>query len=141
MNEDEVIEALKTALEGLFPKNCTKCGRKFSTFKEFLLNTAHLGEPIFYDAVSGNTVHCPPYGIVAMFNCSCETTLAVRINELCPVTLNRLLHWVNCEAKKQGVSVDQIMAQIRVKVDNKVLADVSAKASKLSKTKKQKASD
>lgn len=140
MNEEYYIEALKTALEGMFPKICTKCGRRFSTFKEFLLNTSHLGEPIFYDAVSGNTVHCPPYGIVAMFNCSCDTTLAVRITEF-PVTINSLLRWINSDAMKQGVSVDQIMAQIREKVDNKVLADISAKTSKLPKTKKQKASD
>jgi hypothetical protein len=123
MNDEDLIEALKTALESLFPKNCTKCGRRFSTFKEFLLTTAHLGEPIFYDAVNSNNVHCPPYGIVAMFNCNCNTTLAVRINKLCPVPLNILLRWINSEAKRQGVSVEHIMAQIRVKVDNKVLAD------------------
>jgi len=121
LNEEIVIKTLRTSLEKLFPKKCTNCCKQFATIKEFLLNTSHVGEPIFYDLRYGDRVHCPPFGIVRMFNCVCGTTLSLRIHELSVATFIQLQGWIDRESKRQGVSTDQIMAQIRVKIDDMVL--------------------
>ncbi len=121
MNEEIVANILRIALKGLFPRKCPNCCKQFATFKEFLLNTANVGEPVFYDASYGNRVRCPPFGIVSMFNCPCGTTITLRIHELSTGIFDDLLAWVNCEANKQGVSTNQIMIQIMTKVDSMVL--------------------
>src|SRR5881628_3725295 len=50
MNEDEVVQIVRSYIEGLFPRECPQCGLRFGSLREYLQLTTHVGNPISYDA-------------------------------------------------------------------------------------------
>src|ERR1043166_4194430 len=51
VNEDDVVEIVRTYIEGLFPRDCSQCGLRFGSLREYLQLTRYVGRPISYDAM------------------------------------------------------------------------------------------
>ncbi len=62
MTETEVISIMREYLEGLFPKVCRNCHRRYATLRDFLLKTGHVGPAIPYDVELGNWKPLKPIG-------------------------------------------------------------------------------
>ena len=77
MTEAEVIRIMRGHLEGLFPKVCVNCHRRYVTLAEYLLQTDHVGPAIPYDVELGDWNPLRPIGTVTFANCSCGSTLAL----------------------------------------------------------------
>jgi hypothetical protein len=77
MTEDEVITRMRVHLEGLFPKTCPHCRRRFVTLRDYLRNTVHQGSAMCHDAEAGNWRPANPIGAITLANCSCGNTLAL----------------------------------------------------------------
>src|ERR1700728_1462193 len=99
MTEAEVIKAMREHLEGLFPKVCPNCKRRFATLREYLLNTEHLGSAIPYDAEEGDWKPLHPLGTVTYANCRCGTTIALSSDGMPLLKLWRLLNWARITTK------------------------------------------
>ena len=72
MTEAEVIRIMRGHLEGLFPKVCVNCHRRYVTLAEYLLQTDHVGPAIPYDVELGDWNPLRPIGTVTFANCLAE---------------------------------------------------------------------
>ena len=68
---------MRLHLEGLFPKVCGNCQRRFATLKEYLLNTEHVGPSMPYDADAGDWNPLQPVGTMTFANCRCHSTMVL----------------------------------------------------------------
>jgi hypothetical protein len=122
MTEAEVIRAMREYLEGLFPRNCPNCKRRFASLREYLQVTAHQGLPIPYDAQAGDWQPLKPVGTITMANCPCGSTLALSSNEMPLPQLWRLLNWARIETKRRNMNPQQLLAYLRDEICKQVLA-------------------
>ena len=77
VKEDDVIRIMREHLEGLFPKVCSNCGRRFATLREYLLVTEHKDSAMPYDADMGDWKPINPLGTFTYASCPCVNTLAL----------------------------------------------------------------
>lgn len=122
MTEAEVISIVRRHIERQFPKSCTTCGVIFHDLADYLRNTTHLGTPTSYDAEIGEWTPRHPIGTVSVANCRCGTTLAIGSDGLGLWTMIRLLHWARKETRRRGVSIQELLRDIRDKIDAQVLS-------------------
>lgn len=118
MNEQKVIEIIHNFLETKFPHTCPCCGKEFSTLKDFIQNTKSVGSPISYDE---EKLPLKPIGTYAHYNCICGSTVILGSKGMNILTLWRLMLWGRKQARLKGVSMSDILLDIRKKVDKKVL--------------------
>lgn len=123
MTEADVIRAMREHLEGLFPKDCPNCNRRFATLREYLLVTKHLGPPMPYDAEFGDWNPLRPVGTVTLANCPCGTTLTLSSEGMPLVQLWRLLNWARIETKRRGLSPRELLGYLRDEICKQVLAE------------------
>jgi len=122
MTEAEVIQAMREHLEGLFPKTCPNCQRRFVTLREYLQVTTHQGPPIPYDAQFDDWQPMKPIGTVTLANCPCGTTLALSSQGMPLFHLWRLLNWARIETKRRGQTPEELLEYLREKICQEVLA-------------------
>ena len=60
-------------------------------------------------------------GTTSMANCVCGSTLAISSRHMGLTKMWKLLKWARKEKKKRGVSIDDILDDIRKKIDYNVL--------------------
>ena len=77
MTEDQVINIIRTNVEQQFPKSCNACGRRFSSLKEYLQNTVHVGNPHSYDAEIQDWRPQNPLGTYSFSDCKCGNTMVL----------------------------------------------------------------
>ena len=120
MNEDDVVRIVRLYIEGLFPKVCSNCGRRFGSLREYLETTTHLESPVLYDKI---TEHVPsdPLGPMSLANCTCGTTLAVSSRGIPPAQLVELLTWARSESLRRSIDVRELLHHIRDRIDGEVL--------------------
>jgi hypothetical protein len=123
MKELEVIAIVRKHVEQKFPMTCSTCGHRFASLKEYLEYTTHLGNPISYDAESGNWRPWEPVGTLSFANCRCGTTLSLSSHGMGLFTLWRLLRWAREESSCRGISVGELLEDLRKKIDHEVLKD------------------
>jgi hypothetical protein len=123
MTEDEAVRILRKYFEGLFPKVCPNCKRRFATFPEYIETTKRIGRPISYDAELGNWNTAQPIGCVAMANCPCGSTLALGTEGMALPLRLQLLDWVRTEIERRGVSPSELMEHLRDEVRKRALDD------------------
>lgn len=122
MNEEKVVEIVKDYIERQFPKKCKYCNREFRSLKEYLKLTTHVGKPISFDADVGEWKPEKPIGTHSYANCPCGNTLIISSDRMRVRTMWRLLFWAKCESWRRGISTQDLLVDIRKKIDKQVLS-------------------
>lgn len=123
MTEAQVVQLMREHLEGLFPRTCSNCQRRFGTLREYLLNTEHVGSAVPYDALLGNWNPVKPVGIVTYTNCRCGTTLSLSSKGMPLGRLWALLNWARAETRRRGVSPQELLNHLREEICRQVLSE------------------
>ena len=127
MKEKDVIEIMRDHISKQFPKECKCCGKRYNSFAEFVRNTTPVGKPMSYDAEIGDWKPVRPIGTIGMANCSCGSTLVLTSKGMNLITLWKLMNWVRNEAQKRGITVSDLLVELRRTIDIGVLQDESKK--------------
>ena len=121
LSEDQVVNIIQTAVENLFPKDCGACNRRFNSMKEYLENTTHIGQPRSYDADMQDWQPSNPLGTFSFSKCNCGNTLALGSSSVEVETMWQLLAWVKKEGQRRGVSINELLNDLRAKMNAQVL--------------------
>lgn len=113
---------MRDHLEGLFPKDCPNCKRRFATLREYLLNTEHLGPAMPHDADAGDWTPARPVGTMTYANCRCGTTLALSSEGMPLPRLWSLLRWARTETQRRGMTPQELLNHLRDEISKQVLA-------------------
>jgi hypothetical protein len=89
---------------------------------EILRNTTHTGKPVSYDADMGDWKPLRPVGTLSYANGPCGTTLAISTKGMKLVTMWRLMGWARKEIRNRNTDVEELLTQLRQKIDKKVLS-------------------
>jgi hypothetical protein len=123
MTEDQVIQTVRTYVEEQFPKACNLCGYRYNSLKEYLLNTTHVGKPHSYDAEIENWRPQNPLGTYSFADCKCGNTLVIGSSRMSVITMWRLLWWARKEKVKRGMTINELLNDLREKIDTRVLGE------------------
>ena len=123
MNEAEVIRQMREHLEGLFPKYCSNCGRRFDTLRKYLLATTHLGSAMPYDAILGNWRPLIPIGMVTLANCPCGNTLSLTSKGMPLRHFWALMAWAKSETKRRGMTPQELLNYLRDQICMQILSE------------------
>ena len=121
MTEVEAMDTIRGFLAKQFPKTCANCGRRYETLADYVANTTHTGSPISHDADDDDWRPRQPMGSFAMANCTCGNTLAVTSEGMSLAMMWRLLRWVRTETHRRGISTSDLLADLRDKIDRRIL--------------------
>jgi len=122
LTEDQIINIIRENLESQFPKVCTACGYRFCSLKEYIENTDQLGKPRSYDAEAQIWQHHHPMGIFSFSKCkNCENTLTLSSSRTNVATMQQLLGWFKKEVLRRGITINALLDNLRVKIENQVL--------------------
>ena len=121
MSEDEVVQIVRQHIESKFPLTCSKCGHTFSSLKDYLTQTTHVGHPVSYDAEIEDWRPRNPLGTISFANCRCGTTLSISSQGMGLLTIWRLMRWARTESHSRGVSMGELLNDLRKKIDRQVL--------------------
>jgi hypothetical protein len=119
VNEDDVVRIVRSYIEGLFPKVCSGCGKRFGSLREYLQSTSHVGTPIVYEAISGETL-AAPLGPIAHANCACGNTLTIGSEGMPPGQMIVLMEWAKSECNKRSMSIRDLLLHLRDRIDAEV---------------------
>ena len=122
MTEAEVVRIMREHLEGLFPKVCAACKRRYTTLQEYLLNTDQVGPAIPYDVEMGEWSPLHPLGTATFANCRCGNTLALTSDGMPLIQLWSLLNWARHETKRRGLTPQELLNHLRDEITKQVLA-------------------
>jgi hypothetical protein len=117
----EALETVRRHFESLFPKNCSTCGRRFASLREYILSTRRVGRAISYDAELGDWQTQQPIGSLAFANCPCGSTLVLSTEGMPLPQRQALLAWVRDETEKQHVTPSELLERIRNDLRKEVL--------------------
>lgn len=123
MTDDEIIQRIREHFEGLFPKVCPKCGRRFATLREYILDTKRIGTTICHDAEISHWETTRPIGAAAHSNCPFGTTMVLTSEGMQISQINLVLKWIKEETKQRGLSPRELMDYIRDEIRKRVLID------------------
>jgi hypothetical protein len=121
MTETDAIQILYRYHEGLFPKVCHNCGRRYATLREYVVATERLWPASSYDAELDQFDAEQPLGGMAMANCICGSTLALSTRGMPPAQMRALLDWARTEMKVRGLDQKQLSDHLRDEVRRLVL--------------------
>lgn len=121
MNKNQAIKITRKYIESQFPRSCYNCGQTYQNLFEYLIKTKHLGDPIAYDENELKVDQQNPTGVASYANCVCGSTLAITTQSMHLVTYWRLMFWAKIESKRQKISVNELLLQIRQTIDDQVL--------------------
>lgn len=121
MNKSQAIEITRKYIESQFPRTCYNCRRTYRSLSEYLIKTKHLDDPILYDEHERRVEHQNPTGVVSYANCACGSTLAITSQKMDLITYWRLMLWAKREARKQKISISELLRQLRKEIDRQVL--------------------
>lgn len=120
MTEDDVVRIVRLYIEGLFPRVCPNCGRRFVSLRDYLEKTTHLASPILYDDIT-DSVPQNPIGPMSLANCTCGTTMTVSSSGISAAQMIELLTWARTESHRRSISVRELLGHIRDRIDRQVL--------------------
>jgi hypothetical protein len=123
MTDAELIQMLRKFYEGLFPKVCSNCGRRFATLREYIEATQRLWPSLDYDIELGDLKTLKPIGGLAMANCLCGTTMALSTKEMPLSQTHLILEWIRTESERRGSNPTEILDYLRDEVRKQVLAE------------------
>jgi len=121
-SEAEVVQMTLEHIQGLFPRTCPKCKRTFATYREYLLNTKHIGSPISYDAEFEDWKPSRTTGNLSLANCPCGNTMALSSEGMPLEQIWQVLKWVKVEAERRNVEIQKILEHLRTEVGKRGFA-------------------
>ena len=121
MMDEGIIRMLLEYHEGLFPKNCPNCRRRFATLRDYLLTTQQLEPVVSYDAESNDYEPLDPIGIFTMANCPCGTTMALSTANMPLRQTHQILGWIRTETKQTGLDLPKFLNSVRDEIRKRVL--------------------
>jgi hypothetical protein len=116
MTEAAVLQAMREHYEGLFPKECAVCHRRFMTLQDYVKATRPVGPYISHDADAGDWRPPEPMGAWALANCPCGDTLSLGTDAMSIEQRLRLLGWVRDEAQRRSVSPADLLDHLRLEL-------------------------
>src|SRR5688572_5267112 len=119
MSEDEVVRIVRSHIEGLFPRVCPTCSRRFASLREYLDATTHLSTPVLYDDIF-DELPAQPIGPMSFANCPCGTTLAIGSKGIPRGRMVELLTWARDESLRRSIDVRELLRHIRDRIDEQV---------------------
>lgn len=120
---DEAARLVRAHIERRFPKPCTMCGRVFANLADYVRTTSHVGQPVSYDAALDDWKPKDPIGTYAVALCPCGTSLAMDSGGMSLMTLWRLMRFARKETLRRGVTVSELLAEVRGEVERQALMD------------------
>ncbi len=103
-----------------FPLECHVCSRKYNDFAEYLKITTPVGSgPVTYELGTD----FDPVRVISYVNCPCGNTMCLRCDEGLADSKEIFLDAAKSEAKQQQCSLEQVMAQFRQKICNRMLLE------------------
>lgn len=123
MDENEIIQIMCHFLKKQFPKTCNNCGKVYDSLYDYVKHTTHQGLPVSYDVIKGNWLPISQIGTLSFSNCQCGSTLAISSVDMDVKTLWKLMKWAKSETKKRNIKINELLADLRNKIDCKVLED------------------
>jgi hypothetical protein len=124
LSDLEVVGIVRKHIESKFPKKCAVCGRRFASLAEYLRGTKHVGDP-----VSGDSIDKPlptrPVGTISFASCPCGSTLVISSAGLDVFTMRNLMKWARARAAEQRISLRQVLANLRERIDAQVLSEAA----------------
>ena len=121
MTEDDVVRIVRSYIEGLFPKVCPKCGKRFDSLREYLHSTTHLGSPNLFEAPGEMSAN--PLGPIAHSTCLCGNTLTIGSEGIPKAQLVELLKWAKADSHRRSIGMNEVLRQLRDRIDEEVLRD------------------
>jgi hypothetical protein len=122
VTEDDVVRIVRSYIEGLFPKVCPKCGRRFDSLREYLRSTTHLGSPNLFEPL-GDEMSANPLGPIAHSTCLCGNTLTIGSEGIPKAQLVELLKWAKADSHRRSMGMNEVLRQLRDRIDEEVLRD------------------
>lgn len=107
---ERFVEPALAYLDGLFPKDCPACGRRYPTYAEFLRQAVSAGTMCYDDELvtcGGN-----PIGTLGYWHCPCGTTLSLSSADSDDVTYRQFLHVLNMLAELHDTTIDDLLATL-----------------------------
>jgi hypothetical protein len=126
LSDQEVISIVRRHIESKFPKDCATCGRRYDSLANYLLETTHLGDPVAGDDPFRGTRPSRLVGAISYASCSCGSTLAISSSGLDLMTMWRLLQWAGANMSRRGVSMGELLRDVRRRIDEEVLSEFRA---------------
>jgi|SRR5580658_2587414 hypothetical protein len=123
MTEAKVLRLLREYFDGLFPKVCPSCGRRYATLREYIVSTQRLWPSLNYDIELGDYKTPHPIGGLAMANCVCGSTLALSTKTMPVPETHLLLEWIRTETERRGIKTAELLDHLRDEVRRQVLAE------------------
>jgi hypothetical protein len=128
MTEAELLRMFREYYEGLFPRDCPNCGRRYATLREYIVRTQRLWPSLNYDIELGDYKTPRPIGGLAMANCLCGTTLALSTKSMPVSQTHLILEWIRTETERRGVTPAELLDHLRDEVRKQVLAEAKQEA-------------
>jgi hypothetical protein len=122
VTEDDAVRIVRSYVEGLFPKVCPRCGRRFETLPEYLRSTTHLGSPTLYEG-AGDEASGSPLGPITHATCSCGNTLTIASAGLPKPQLVELIQWAKADSIRRSIGMTELLRQLRDRIDREALRD------------------
>jgi hypothetical protein len=122
VTEDDAIRIVRSYIEGLFPKVCANCGRRFGSLRDYFKLTTHLGSP-YLSETAGAETSAPSLGPIAYASCVCGNTLSIGSQGLPKAQLVELMMWAKADAYSLSISTTQLLRELRDRIDHEVLRD------------------
>lgn len=122
MTDATLVRLVREHFEGLFPKTCPRCGRRFQNLRDYITQTERIGPALSYDVEEGDWAPEQPLGTLVVANCSCGTTLALSTEGMPLPRLHAGLNWLKVESRHRRQTPEQLLSWLRDEVRRQVLA-------------------
>jgi hypothetical protein len=123
LSDQDVIGIVRRHIESKFPKDCSRCGRRYDSLADYLLTTTHVGHPVSGDNPHKNTEPTRLIGTISFANCPCGNTLAISSSGIDLFTMCRLLRWAGSNMSRRGMSMGELLTDLRSRIDEEVLRE------------------
>jgi hypothetical protein len=127
LSDQDVVRIIRRHIESKFPKDCARCGRRYESLAEYLLQTTHVGEPITGDNPLADVQPIKLVGTISYANCSCGSTLGISSAGMDILTMWRLLRWAGASMSRRGLSIGAVLSDLRSRIDEEVLREHHAR--------------
>ena len=131
LSDQDVVRTVRAHLESKFPKDCQSCGRRYTCLADYLLRTTHVGHPVSIDDPNHQNESRPLFGAISYADCRCGSTMSLSSKGLDRMTMWRLLQWAALSMARRGMSIGEILSDLRRRIDAEVLDEYAARNEQL----------
>ena len=123
LSDQDVIRIVRSHIEAQFPKSCARCKRRYESLAEYLLGTTHVGDPITGDDPLADPQPVKLIGTISYANCACGSTLGISSAGMDILIMWRLLRWAGVNMTRRGISIGELLSDLRRRIDEEVLRE------------------